>query len=76
MTPILKCAHCGAEYHADHAKHWGKHQDSVHAGPIPVCTALVEDHLGSGALCRGPLYALAVDAKSAESIARPRPIAL
>lgn len=52
-----QCAHCGETYPIDHVRQWGKHEASNGHGPTPCCTALVQDHLGSGAVCRGPLVA-------------------
>lgn len=53
-----QCALCGADYHVDHVRQWGKHKESDGNGNKAVCTALVPDHLGSGQVCKGDLVAL------------------
>lgn len=76
MKPLFECALCGAQYQPDHVRQWGKHQDSLHLGARPVCTAVVKDHLGSNATCRGDLFAVGATEADAAKIAAPRPIAL
>lgn len=70
------CSLCDAEYHRDHVREWGKHQESLHNGPRPVCTALVRDALGSGAVCRGDLVPVPASAAAVAALKRPTPIAL